>query len=106
MWYIRPHLRDWTNLSAGHFIFNLRNYDEHWQVRVLRHNVPGAREQIVNLPKSFVNGSYFGTCTCGADRTDAVPCEHMAAIALDSSLRPKITPLNVMPMWWKSRKQW
>ena len=60
VWYIRPHLRDWTNLSAGHFIFNLRNYDEHWQVRVLRHNVPGAREQIVNLPMSSLMDRILG----------------------------------------------
>jgi hypothetical protein len=71
-----------TNLSASHFIFNMHEHDDHWQVRVLQHNVPGAREQIVKMPKSPVNGLYFRTCTCGADRMDAVPCEHMAAIAL------------------------
>ena len=36
---------------------------------------------------------------------DAVPCEHMAAIALSSVIGPQITPMNVMPVWWK-RKQW
>ncbi len=37
---------------------------------------------------------------------DAVPCEHMAAIALSSVvIGPHITPMNVMPVWWK-RKQW
>jgi hypothetical protein len=74
-------------------------------VRALQHNVPGAREQIVKIPKSPVNGSYFGTCTCGADRMDVVPCEHMAAIALSSMIGSHITPINVMPVWWK-RKQW
>jgi hypothetical protein len=104
-WGLQEYEATFTNLSASHFIFNLHGYDEHWQVRVLQHNVPGAREQIVNLPKSPINGSYFETCTCGADRTDAVTCEHMAAIAPSSVIRPQITPLNVMPMWWK-RKQW
>ncbi len=37
--------------------------------------------------------------------TDAVPCEHMAAIALSSVIRPQITPMNIMPIWW-TRKQW
>ena len=37
--------------------------------------------------------------------TDAVPCKHMAAIALLSVIRPQITPMNIMPIWWKC-KQW
>ena len=37
---LTPH----TNLSASHFIFNTCEHDDHWQVRVLRHYVPGARE--------------------------------------------------------------
>jgi hypothetical protein len=59
----------------------------------------------VKLPKNLANGSYFGRCTCGADLTDAVPCKHMAAIALSSGIRPQITPMNIMPIWWKC-KQW
>ena len=62
----------------------------------------GRKDQIVKLPKNPVNGSYFGRCTCGADKTDAVPCEHMAAIAMSAVIRP---PMNVMPIWWK-RTQW
>ena len=61
----------------------------------------------MKLPKNPVNGSYFGRCTCGGDKTDAVPWEHMAAIALSAVavIHPQITPMNVMPIWWK-RKQW
>ena len=59
----------------------------------------------MKLPKNPVNGSYFGRCTCGANLTDTVPCEHMAAIALSAVIHPQITPMNVMPIWWK-RKQW
>jgi hypothetical protein len=29
----------------------------------------------------------------------------MAAIALSAVIRLQITPMNVMPIWWK-RKQW
>jgi hypothetical protein len=42
---------------------------------------------------------------CEADLTDAVPCKHMAAIALSSVICPQITPMNIMPIWWK-QKQW
>jgi hypothetical protein len=94
-----------TNLSPSHFVFNLRDFDDHVEMRVQRINVTGTKEQVVTLPKYPVNGLHFGTCTCGADKTNAVPCEHMAAIALSSVMRPQITPINVMPMWWK-RKQW
>ena len=43
-------------------------------------------------------------CTCGADKTDVVPCDHMAAIAHSLKL-PKVTPMSIMPIWWK-REQW
>jgi hypothetical protein len=94
-----------TNLNPSNFIFHLHDKDDHWQLRVFRQNVPGRNKQIVKLPTNPVNGSYFGRCTCGADLTDAVPCEHMATIALSSVIRPQITPMNTMPIWWKL-KQW
>jgi hypothetical protein len=30
-----------TNLNPSHFIFHLRDEDDHWQLRVFRQNVPG-----------------------------------------------------------------
>ena len=54
--------------------------------------------------KSSINGSYFGTCTCGLDKTDAVPCDHMATIAQSSRI-PTVTAISIMPIWWK-REQW
>jgi hypothetical protein len=59
----------------------------------------------VRSSKEAVNGSFFGTCTCGADKTNAVPCEHMAAVALSSCLCPQITPISIMPFWW-GREKW
>jgi hypothetical protein len=59
----------------------------------------------MKLPKNPVNGLYFGKWTCGADKTDAVPCENMAAIAIKSVINLKITPMNGMQIWWKW-KQW
>jgi hypothetical protein len=74
-------------------------------VKVQRDNVERAKPHYVRLPKEAVDGSFFGTCTCGADKTDAIPCEHMAAIALSSRLSPQITPISIMPTWW-GREQW
>jgi hypothetical protein len=51
----------------------------------------GRHEQIVCLSKSHVDGLYFGTYTCGADKTDVVPCEHMTAIVLSTVICPQIT---------------
>jgi hypothetical protein len=94
-----------TNLNPSHFLFHLRDKDDHWQLRVFRQNMAGRHEQIMKLPKNPVNGSYFGICTCGADLADAVSCKHMAAIVLSAVIRPQIIPMNVMLIWWK-RKQW
>ena len=78
---IEEYKATFTNLFPSHFIFNLREFDDHIEKRVhlQRINVTG-----LTLPKYPVNGSHFGTCTCRADKTNAVPCEHMAAIALSS----------------------
>ncbi len=65
----------------------------------------GRQEQIVKLPNNPVNWLFFGQCTCGADKIDAVPCEHMGAIALAAVIRPQITPMNEMSISWK-QKQW
>jgi hypothetical protein len=94
-----------TNLHPRHFSFRLKDYDNKMEVRVKRINVTGKREEVVTLPKEPVNGSHFGTCTCGATQTDAVPCEHMSVIALSAVIRPQISPINIMPIWWK-RSQW
>ena len=88
-----------TNLNSSHFLIHLRDKDDHWQLRVFRQNVAGRQEQIVKLPKNPINWSYFGRCTCGMDKTDAVPGEHMAGIALSAVIHPQITPMNVMPIW-------
>jgi len=66
-----------------------------------RLHLPGKWEEVVTLLKEPVNGSHFGTCTCRAAQTNAVPCEHMSVIALSAVIRPQISPLNIMPIWWK-----
>ena len=37
--------------------------------------------------KKQQSGSYFGSCTCGVDKRDAVPCEHMAVVAAGSRVK-------------------
>ena len=49
-------------------------------------------------------GMYFGQCTCGLVKCDAVPCEHMAAIVVSSRIGV-LTRNNIMLCWWK-RAQW
>jgi hypothetical protein len=94
-----------THLNPRHFSFRLTDNDDNIEVSVKRINVTGKREEVVTLPKEPVNGSHFGTCTCGGAQTDAVPCEHMSVVALSAIIRPQIYPLNIMPIWWK-RSQW
>jgi hypothetical protein len=55
----------------------------------------------VTIPKEPLRGSYFGTCTCGVDTRDAVPCEHMAAVVVSSRI-PQLTRANIMPYWWST----
>jgi hypothetical protein len=95
----------YTDLFPHHYSYFVSDVKMHWQVKVQHDNVERAEPHYVRFPKEAVNGSFFGTCTCGADKTDAIPCEHMAAIALSSCLHPQITFIFIMPTWW-GREQW
>jgi hypothetical protein len=95
----------YTDLFPHHYSFFVGDVKTHCQVKVQRNNVERAEPHYVRIPKEAANGSFFGTCTCGADKTNAIPCEHMAPIALSSRLRPQITPISIMPTWW-GREQW
>jgi hypothetical protein len=96
---------NYTDLFSHHYSYNVTEIETHWQVRVQCNNVERVEPQYVRFPKEAINQSFFGTCPCGADKTNAVPCEHMATIALSSCLRPQITPISIMPTWWE-REQW
>jgi hypothetical protein len=54
--------------------------------------------------KELVKGSFFGMCTCGVDKRDSIPCEHMAVLVVSSGI-PDITQHNIMPYWWTT-DQW
>ncbi len=102
---IQEYKATFTLLHPRHFSFCLKDYDDNIEVSVKRINVTGKREEVVTLLKEPMNGLHFGTCTCGAAQTNAVSCEHMSDIALSAVIHPQISPLNIMPIWWK-RSQW
>ncbi len=70
-----------------------------WVCSVKRVEV--GQEHEVMIPKESMRGSHFGRCTCGVDRLDSAPCEHMAAVAASSRL-PGVTRHNIMPLDWVS----
>jgi hypothetical protein len=53
----------------------------------------------VVIAKEPIRESYFGTCTCGEDTHDAVPCQHMAAVVVSCRI-PQLTQNSIMPYWW------
>ena len=44
----------------------------------------------VVIAKEPIRESYFGTCTCGVDTRNAVPCQHMAAVVMSCRI-PQLT---------------
>ena len=77
--------------------------DDRYEVVVSRRAQPNKMFYVV-IPKEPVNGSYFGRCSCGVDKRDAVPCDHMAAIVVSSRI-PMLMRINIMPYWW-TRATW
>ena len=61
----------------------------------MRQLVSAAQKHTVIIPKEPTKGSYFGHCTCGLAKCDAVPCEHMAAIVVSSRIGV-LTRHNIM----------
>ncbi len=78
--------------------------NEAWECSVMRRLVSTAQKHTEIIPKDPTKGSYFGQCTCGLAKRDAVPCEHMAALVVSSRIGV-LTRHNIMPFWWK-RAQW
>jgi len=73
--------------------------DKSWECSVKRLYNTLAQKHTVSIPKEPTRGSFFGKCTCGLVRRDAIPCEHMAAVACSSRIAG-LTRLNIMPFWW------
>jgi hypothetical protein len=60
--------------------------DESWECSVKQLINTLAPKHTVSIPKEPTRGLYFGECTCGLVTCDAVPCEHMAAVACSSRI--------------------
>jgi len=90
-------------LNHSQFRISVNEREDEWVCLVRRIEDRGP-ERTVTLPKEPFRGSYFGRCTCGVDKRDAVPCEHMAAVAASSRV-PGVTRHNIMPYWWM-RSHW
>ena len=92
-----------NDLNHTQFRMTVTEREDVWVCLVKRIDILG-QEYAVTIPKEPVRRSHFGRCTCGVDRKDAAPCEHMAAVAASSRL-PGVTRHNVMPYWW-TRAHW
>jgi hypothetical protein len=60
--------------------------NEAWECTLTRRLISAVAKHKVIIPKELTKGSYFGQCTCGLSKRDAVPCEHMAAIVVSSRI--------------------
>ena len=53
------------------------------------------------IPREAVNGTRFGSCTCGVPQTKTVPCVHMVAI-VQAKVITGLNEVDVMPAWCAS----
>ncbi len=54
---------------------------------------------LVIIPLAEVEGSRFGSCSCGVTQVMGVPCQHMVAV-LKSGAIEEFDKNNIMPVWW------
>jgi hypothetical protein len=54
---------------------------------------------LANIPLAEVEGSRFGSCSCGVTQVMGVPCQHMVAV-LKSGVIEGFNENNIMPVWW------
>jgi len=95
--------KTFNNLNHCKFRIGVTEMQEHWSCSVKRIEDKGP-EHTVRIPKIPIRGSYFGSCNCGVDKRDAVPCEHMAVVAAGSRVK-NVTRDNIFPYWW-TRSHW
>ena len=84
-----------NQLHYHQFRITVTEREDMWECLVKRIKDKGP-ERTVTISKSLVKESYFGKCTCRVDEQDAVPCEHMAVVAVSSRLS-NVTRYKIMP---------
>ena len=67
----------------------------------------GGKMNHVKTLKNAVNGSRFGSCSCGVPQTKTIPCQHMVALVQSGKIQ-SLTELLIMPTWcmtvvWRSQ---
>jgi hypothetical protein len=62
------------------------------------------RESTVIIPKTNIMGSRFGTCTCGHQKKEGIPCDHMVAISMLGRING-LSRIVFMPHWYTT-EQW
>ena len=80
------------------------NEDEDFQVCTVKSLNSRSPQRVVKIRKEAINGSRFGSCSCGVAQKDSVPCIQMASV-VKSGRMPGLTIAQVMPWWWTT-KQW
>ncbi len=77
--------------NALDFTITIVSQDESYECMVCQ-NMTSSRHPMgkVVVLKQPVEGSFFGTCTCGVDKCDSIPCKHMAALVVSPHI-PDIT---------------
>jgi hypothetical protein len=90
--------------EPSRYRYVLTQYPNITQFAIAKNEVD-SREYIVKLPKEpGVHGSRFGSCTCGFDRKEGIPCDHMVAI-VKSGRMGRFSMVELMPFWY-TRAQW
>ena len=84
------HLRD--------FIIETEENEDHFRCRVKKNSGTHVW-RTTTFPIKEMNGSRFGTCTCGYPKMMGVPCMHMV-VALKSGSVDGLNENNFMPIWW------
>ena len=92
-------------INALDFTITIVSQNKSYECTV-RQNMMSSRHLMGKMVvlKQPVKGSFFGTCTCGVDKRDSIPCKHMAALLVSARI-PDIARHNIMPYWWTT-DQW
>jgi hypothetical protein len=97
-----------TNICNS-FVYTVTDMGDHYSSTVTKkaNEIGGGRMHVVKTLKNAVDGSMFGSCTCGVPQTKTIPCEHMVALVQSGQI-PLLSELLIMPTWcttqvWRSQ---
>ena len=94
-------------LVSNLYTYDVTDADDHHEIDVrsvggVRAGAGGAgsiRTHTVMIPKEMVNGTRFGSCTCGVPQTKTIPCVHMVAVVQAQVVTGLTREVDVMPAW-------